>query len=252
MARSPLGTPGPRARRGFAVLSLGMVLMLTGPAWSSSREEPQKLQVDGKSQVDMIEVEPGSLTDPRQTVALVPSGAFLNEIEPNDTTAAAQVLATTPVRVRGNLFRAPFVAGNTDVDIYSFTAAAGDRVYAATMTSFSRRQREIPSSTSSIPTARPSSRPTTRTGPRRQRLQHRRHGAHRRRHVLRARAAVRHRLPRSRARFAPTTSTCVVQSGAPTAEVEPNNNGQPPNPLPANGWMSGALDARGRQRHLLG
>ena len=30
-----------------------------------------------------------------------------------------------------------------------------------------------------------------------------------------------------------------VVSGAPTAEVEPNNNGQTPNPVPASGFMSG-------------
>ena len=142
MARSRFGTPGPRARHGLAVLSVGMVLMLTGPAWSGSREEPTKFGVDPKSEVEAISgvshiaVEPGTLESlAHGSSALVPSGSFVSEVEPNDTSAAAQAL-TLPARVRGKLYRLPFVAG-LDVDIYSFTAAAGDRVFAATMTGFS-------------------------------------------------------------------------------------------------------------------
>lgn len=51
--------------------------------------------------------------------------------ESNNTAAAAEALPSTwPVRMRGNIFPA------NDVDWYSFDAAAGDRVYAAVITSF--------------------------------------------------------------------------------------------------------------------
>jgi hypothetical protein len=56
---------------------------------------------------------------------------YLGEVEPNGTTATASPIAGTNAVVRGNLFP------SGDVDFYSFTANAGDRVYAATMTSFS-------------------------------------------------------------------------------------------------------------------
>ena len=56
---------------------------------------------------------------------------YLDDVEPNGTFATATPIPGTNQVIRGNLFP------NGDVDFYSFTAAAGDRVYAATMTSFS-------------------------------------------------------------------------------------------------------------------
>ena len=56
---------------------------------------------------------------------------YLGEVEPNGTSATASPIAGTNVVVRANLFP------NGDIDFYSFTANAGDRIYAATMTSFS-------------------------------------------------------------------------------------------------------------------
>ncbi len=47
----------------------------------------------------------------------------------NNTAATATPLGSTSVKVRGNIYP------NADVDFYSFNAVAGDRVYAATMTS---------------------------------------------------------------------------------------------------------------------
>ncbi|MBK9654782.1 MAG: DUF11 domain-containing protein [Rhodanobacteraceae bacterium] len=57
-----------------------------------------------------------------------PSGAA--EIEPNNTSATATPLAGSSVVFGGNVFPA------ADIDFYSFTAAAGDRIYAATQTLF--------------------------------------------------------------------------------------------------------------------
>src|SRR5262249_57820068 len=57
--------------------------------------------------------------------------AYLSEVEPNNTVATATPIVGTNVVVKGNLFP------NGDVDFYAFSATAGDRVYAATMTAFS-------------------------------------------------------------------------------------------------------------------
>ncbi len=55
----------------------------------------------------------------------------LREAEPNDTAADATPLLANPVKVKGN------ISPGGDADVYSFQAAAGSRVYAATMTAFS-------------------------------------------------------------------------------------------------------------------
>ncbi|MDX1997344.1 MAG: IPTL-CTERM sorting domain-containing protein, partial [Thermoanaerobaculia bacterium] len=59
--------------------------------------------------------------------------AFSGEVEPNGTSATATPLPGTSGVVQANVF-----PGN-DVDFFSFTAAAGDRIYAATMTSLNGR-----------------------------------------------------------------------------------------------------------------
>jgi len=56
---------------------------------------------------------------------------YTTETEPNDTFGTATPLTGSSLVVRAPLFP------NGDIDFYSFNAAAGDRVYAATMTSFS-------------------------------------------------------------------------------------------------------------------
>ena len=53
-----------------------------------------------------------------------------SEVEPNNVYTQATTIASGTT-IRGNIYP------NADVDYYSFTARAGDRVYAATMTSFS-------------------------------------------------------------------------------------------------------------------
>ncbi|WP_343389905.1 PPC domain-containing protein [Candidatus Amarobacter glycogenicus] len=56
---------------------------------------------------------------------------FQAEVEPNNTAATATALASNDGVVWGAVFP------NGDLDYFSFTANAGDRVYAAVMTSFS-------------------------------------------------------------------------------------------------------------------
>jgi len=64
---------------------------------------------------------------------IVPSaiaGPFIaRELEPNDSVATATPIATNPAIVEGN------IVPGTDIDLYSFTATAGDRVFIATATS---------------------------------------------------------------------------------------------------------------------
>ena len=70
-------------------------------------------------------------------ILAVPAGTawagqgYVGEVEPNGTTATATPLAGTNLVARAALFP------NGDIDFYSFSATAGDRVYAAVMTSFS-------------------------------------------------------------------------------------------------------------------
>jgi hypothetical protein len=153
------------------------------------------------------------------------------ETEPNGTPATAVPLSSNPVRVQGNLFP------NGDIDVYSFSATAGSRVYAALMTSGSAG-----SSTDSQLTLIASDGATTiefdddngsfaalsssiagatisTTGT----------------YFLRVSDFT-----------AGTTSERAyelylsVQSGAPTAEVESNDTPGTATALPASGWVSGA------------
>lgn len=163
--------------------------------------------------------------------------AFTTEAEPNDTPATAQFLPTTPVRVRADLFRTPFSAG-VDVDVYSFTAAAGDRVYAATMTGFSA------GSTDTVIDVLASDGTTvletddedgTVSG-----------SASNVAGTVLATAGTYYLRVRQ---FTTTSLSGTVRpydlyvrvlSGTPTPETEPNDNGTP-QALAANSWMSGVI-----------
>jgi len=88
---------------------------------------------------DGIEAVKG-LVDPRPSPTIplrgrtpaAPFGqGYAGEVEPNGTTATATPITGTNIVLRAPLFP------NGDVDFFSFNATAGDRVYAATMTSFS-------------------------------------------------------------------------------------------------------------------
>jgi subtilisin-like proprotein convertase family protein len=158
------------------------------------------------------------------------SAVTVEEVEPNNTAATAQALGVTSARIRGNLFP------NGDVDFYSFTAAAGNRVYAATMTSWSAG-----SSTDSQITLIGSDGTT----------------------VIEfdddngsfagfSSSIAGAMIPSTGTYYlkvndftAGTTSErpyelwLQVQSGAPTPEVEGNDTPATANPLPASGWVSG-------------
>jgi uncharacterized repeat protein (TIGR01451 family) len=167
--------------------------------------------------------------------AVVPTNRFQSEVEPNNTSATATTatLNGAAAALQGDVF-----PGN-DVDFYAFTANAGDRVYAATMTSLTGRalfdselallasdgttvieldndDGSFGASSSSIAGA---------TVP----------------------AAGTYYL---RVRYQSSTTLTInpyrlylqVRSGTPTAETEPNDS-FPGQALPASGWVSGSTSA---------
>ncbi len=176
---------------------------------------------------------PVPLNDPlglRRPPAAVLGQGYVGEVEPNGTFGTATPLAGTNVVARANIFP------NADVDWYSFSANAGDRVYAAVMTSFSAsgstdsqlrlfqsdgttliefddNDGSLGGTSSSIAGAAIPSAGTyffqvnhfSATG------QLRSYDLHFR-----------------------------LQSGSPTPEVESNDTPATANPLPVNGWVSGA------------
>jgi uncharacterized repeat protein (TIGR01451 family) len=204
----------------LAALPLALILTFSGTAW------PQEAEV--------VEVPAGAAADPGPA-GLVPSGVFIDEAESNDTAATAQPLPSLPVRVRGFLYRAPFVAGDIDEDVFSFTAAAGDRVYAATMTSWSSGSTDSEldildvDGTTVLETDDNNGTASTTSS------------------SIAGTLLVTGGTYYVRVRQGTVTSLTgthrpydlyvQLQTGTPTAEVEPT-----PNPLPANGWMSGAVD----------
>jgi subtilisin-like proprotein convertase family protein len=203
-----------------------------------------------KSDASQVETLALSKEQRRSLAALAPSAAPLDthdanivnrEVEPNNTPATAQPLAGNPVRVRADLFQAPFASG-VDVDVYSFQAGAGDRVYAATMTGFSGGSTDtvmdilgtdgttVLESDDEDGTISGSSSnigglvlPTAGT------------------YYVRVRQFSTTSLSGT---IRPYDLYVRVASGSPMAETEPNNNGSP-QPLPANGFVSGAIATAG-------
>src|SRR6185436_9411454 len=156
---------------------------------------------------------------------------YVGEVEPNGTSGTATPLGASPnLVVRANLFP------SGDIDFYSFTATAGNRVYAATMTAFSAGNSTDSQLTllasdgttviefdddngsfaglsSSIAGA---TIPTTGT------------------YFLKV-----NDFTAGTASERPYELHLRVQSGAPTPEVESNDTPATANVLPANGWVSG-------------
>lgn len=123
----------------FFCLAVCLALVATPLSQLRTRAQVQKEQSAGEANDAGIVI---SAEGPRKgsisAAALRPNAtaSIGTEAEPNDTSGTATPLGTTPVRVRGDLYTFP-VPPLGDVDYYSFTAGAGDKVYAATMTFFS-------------------------------------------------------------------------------------------------------------------
>jgi uncharacterized repeat protein (TIGR01451 family) len=152
------------------------------------------------------------------------------DVEPNGTAATATPLIGRNLKFKGNLFP------NGDIDFYSFSANAGDRFYAAAMTSFSAG-----SSTDSQLTLLASDGTTViefddDNGS----------------FAALSSTIAGATIPTTGTYFlkvndftAGTTSErpyelyLRLQSGSPTPEVESNDTPATANPLPASGWVSG-------------
>ncbi|HRQ40767.1 MAG TPA: proprotein convertase P-domain-containing protein [Chloroflexota bacterium] len=184
------------------------------------------------AEISVLEVG-GAVTGLAPAKRLVtPLGAIsVYEAEPNDTPATANPLGGSSAVVRGNTFPAG------DIDFFSFTAQAGDRVYAATMTAFS------PSATDSTMDiydtdgttiletdvndgsfAASSSSIAGLTLPS--------NGTY----------YIRVRSTSATATMRPYDLYFQLQSGTPVAETEPNNAADGGQPLPASGWVTGTIN----------
>ena len=173
------------------------------------------------------------------TFITAPNGAFTSEVEPNNTSGTAQGLTGTKARVRGN------IQPGTDIDFYSFTAAAGDRFYGAVATSLSSGGSgltgdatlelfeadgttiiESDNDDGSFAATAPSIAGTVLvTG-----------GTYF--------VKVRHSSGAPASEICPYDLYLQLRTGAPGTESEPNNNGQTPNPI-GSGWISGTIDPAG-------
>jgi len=154
------------------------------------------------------------------------------EIEPNDTTATATALSGTAGVVQGDIF------GPGELDFFSFTANAGDRIYAAVSTSNSangsfdstlqligtdgvtliEQDNDDGAFASTSSTIAGATLPTTGT------------------YYFR----VSHNVATLSMR--PYRLYYQLRSGAPVAETEPNDT-FPGQAMPAGGWVSGSLSS---------
>ena len=173
----------------------------------------------------------GTLPASAQTSgSLTTIGERFTEVEPNDSPAQATPIA--PGVVRGSLFPA------NDWDYYSFSATAGDRLYALTMTSASassstdsvlelygpdgttliEHDNDDGSFSSNASSIAGAVLPTTGT------------------YYLR----VRHN--QATGQLFPYDLYMHLQRGTPGVESEPNDDPSNANPLPASGWVAGTFD----------
>jgi subtilisin-like proprotein convertase family protein len=167
------------------------------------------------------------------STALTSTTVLKDEIEPNNVVATADSLKGNDVKVKG------YITPNSDVDVFLFTANAGDRVYTATQTSFSATG----SSDSFLEIIRSNGTtilesddndgsfgtnasgiagaiiPTTGT------------------------YYIRIRHISNNVTLLPYFLYFRLQTGTPLAEVEPNNSTSTANPIPDSGWVSGNLSS---------
>ncbi len=171
---------------------------------------------------------------PPPALPLAPQGQdFATEIEANNAYTTATSLPSTDLVLLGNIYPA------TDVDYFSFSASAGDRLYAAVMTGFdasaggdsvltlyNTNGTTVLETDDNDGTLGASASSIAGT-------------------VLPATGTYFLRVSESgdNSTLRPYHLHVRVQSGSPTAEVEPNNIPGTAQPLPNSGWISGVLSA---------
>ncbi len=230
---------------GLCMLLVGIGAGATEPSADSGKPVVAKGPVatlKAAAEFELIEYVPPATTPERAgsapqrpAIPSSPEGAAAGtaEVEPNGTFATATALSGNNTQAHGNIFPA------ADVDFYSFSALAGDRIYAATMTAFDAsgsgnsnlqliasdgvtvietdiNDGTFNASSSSIAGALIPSNGT---------------------YYLR----VAHNLATGTIR--PYTLHLRVQTGAPAVEIEPNNSPATATPLNAAGHMTGTISA---------
>ena len=214
-------------------LSLWVVcsLLLSATGTALAAPPPPLSEVD---ELRLIETAPVVVEAGAGYPIPLPRGmAFFEEAEPNDTAATANVLIGTPVVVYATINPA------TEVDYFAFTATAGDRVYAATMTQFSNG-----GSTDTVVDVIASDGTTVLESDGDSgsfsSLSSAIGGT-----IIPADGTYYIRVDglSGTSIISPYHLHVRVQSGMPTAEVEPNNDMGTATPLGPTGWMSGTITA---------
>ncbi len=115
-------------RVAYAALWTVLSLLIASPSFAESTAAFQLLEYNAP---EAAAERAGSLAGGSAMPNAIAGGTDLPiEVEPNGTAASATPLSGTSLRIKGTVFPA------ADADFYSFTAAAGDRIYAATQTQF--------------------------------------------------------------------------------------------------------------------
>ena len=113
-------------RVAYAALWTVLSLLIASPSFAESTAAFQLLEYNAP---EAAAERAGSLAGGSAMPNAIAGGTDLPiEVEPNGTAASATPLSGTSLRIKGTVFPA------ADADFYSFTAAAGDRIYAATQT----------------------------------------------------------------------------------------------------------------------
>ncbi len=199
------------------------------PAGAKGEEATDTAEVDivpvGSMAQEVVDVTVNNL----EATQLILGQSLVGEIEPNNTITDANTLSSNNTAVLGNIYP------NADVDYFSFTAVAGDRVYAAVMTSFGASgstdsaldvldaagvSLEFDNDDGSLGGLSSSIAGVTIPSS----------GTY----------YVRVRHFSATGQLRPYHLHFQLQSGTPTAETEPNDAGQP---LPPSGWVSGQISA---------
>ena len=210
----------------FLIVPLLLILLTSlGAADSGNKEAPE----NGPSDVAVEYVGDAAAT-------VLPAGRVMmaqtmtNEVEPNNTTGTANALAGSAGVILGNVYP------NADEDFFAITAAAGDKLYVSTMTSFSANassdsqlyvlasdgttQLEFDDDNGALgglsSTIGGVTLPTAGT------------------YYVR----LKHFSATNQLR--PYRLYYRLQTGTPTAEVEPNDSNGTAQPLPASGWIAGS------------
>ncbi|MBA4853983.1 3-coathanger stack domain-containing protein [Emticicia sp. BO119] len=170
---------------------------------------------------------------PSSTLALTSTMVSKDEIEPNNEVVTAMPLGGNDVKVKG------FINPNGDNDYYSFTANAGERVYVATQTAFSASgstdsildvlssdgftvlETDDNDGTFGANSSSIAGTPILVTGTYYIRVKH----------------------LSSSIKLLPYFLYFRLQSGSPTAEIEPNNGTSVANVFPNSGWVNGSLSS---------